>query len=108
MEQKETLKHAELVEIFKALADETRLKILKALKQCRCCSCTEVPPNEPGMCVCDVVEFVKLSQPAVSYHLAILERAGLIQSKKIGRWVYYRRNEPFIEQVCEEFKKALE
>ncbi len=107
MKQRETLKHAKLGEIFKALADETRLKILKALKQRCCCSCTEVPPDEPGMCVCDVVGFVKLSQPAVSYHLAILERAGLIQSKKIGRWVYYRRNEPFIEQLCEEFKTML-
>ncbi|MCX8103822.1 MAG: arsenite methyltransferase [Candidatus Bipolaricaulota bacterium] len=71
------------------------------------CSCTEVPPDELGMCVCDVVEFVKLSQPTVSHHLAILERAGLVQSKKIGRWVYYQRNEPFIKQVCKQLQTTL-
>lgn len=107
MNQAETLDRARLVELFKALADETRLKILEALKRCNCCSCAEVPPDEPGMCVCDVVRVVDLSQPTVSHHLAILERAGLIQSKKIGRWVYYRRNESFIEQLCAELKALL-
>lgn len=107
MRRKEEWDRAKLVEVFKALADETRLKILEALKQCNCCSCAEIPSDEPGMCVCDVVGVVKLSQPTVSHHLAILERAGLVQSRKIGRWVYYRRNEPFIEQLCEEFKTAL-
>lgn len=107
MEQRETVERAKLVEIFKALADETRLKILKALKQSNCCSCAEIPPDEPGMCVCDVVGIAQLSQPTVSHHLAILERAGLIQGKKIGRWMYYRRNESFIGQICEEFQSVL-
>jgi ArsR family transcriptional regulator len=107
MEQRETMEQAKLVEIFKALADETRLKILEALKQSNCCSCAEIPPDEPGMCVCDVVGIAGLSQPTVSHHLAILERAGLIQGKKIGRWVYYRRNEPFLKKLSEEFDKAV-
>lgn len=96
-----------MIEIFKALADEARLKILEALRRPGCCSCTAVPSHEPGMCVCDVVEAIGLSQPTVSHHLAILERAELIESKKIGRWMYYRRNEPFIEKLGKEFGEVL-
>jgi ArsR family transcriptional regulator len=107
MEKLEVLDRVKLAEVFKALADETRLKILTALKQCNCCSCAEVPPDEPGMCVCDVVGVAGLSQPTVSHHLAILERAGLIEGKKIRRWMYYRRNEPFIGQICKEFQTVL-
>ncbi|MCI2429464.1 metalloregulator ArsR/SmtB family transcription factor [Candidatus Acetothermia bacterium] len=102
-----TVTRERLAEVFKALGDETRLRILAILSRSGCCSCVSVSADEPGMCVCDVVEAIGLAQPTISHHLAVLERAGLIEGKKIGRWMYYRRNEPFLAELCEEFKKAV-
>jgi ArsR family transcriptional regulator, arsenate/arsenite/antimonite-responsive transcriptional repressor len=61
---------------FKALADETRLRILKLL--------------EGGeLCVCDLTAALEMTQPNVSFHLGILKAAGLIKDRKEGRWSYY-------------------
>jgi len=62
--------------VFKALADATRLRILKLLEI-------------REMCVCEVMIALDLTQPTASHHLKILENAGLVRSKKEGRWVYY-------------------
>ncbi len=85
-----------LVEQLKALADESRLKILSALKEVGQCSCVEVHPNEPGLCVCDVEEMLGLAQSTVSHHLEILRRAGLVICEKKGQWLYCRRNDEAI------------
>lgn len=61
--------------IFKALANETRLKILTLLRQGR-------------LCVCEIVEALQMPQPTISHHLYILVSAGLINNHKEGRWVY--------------------
>lgn len=67
----------ELLTIFKALSDETRLRILKLL--------------ESGeLCVCDIVAALDTIQPKVSFHLSILKEAGLIRDRKQGKWVHYR------------------
>ena len=50
-------------------------------------------PRERGLCACDVEGAVGLSQAAVSHHMAILVRAGLVRAEKLGRWVFYRRDE---------------
>lgn len=63
--------------IFKALSDETRLRILKMLE-------------ERPLCVCEIQYVLKGSQPNVSHHLKTLTDAGLLQSKKDGLWVDYR------------------
>lgn len=63
--------------IFKALSDETRLRILKML---------ELRP----LCVCEIQYVLKGSQPNVSHHLKTLSDAGLLESKKDGLWVDYR------------------
>jgi len=61
---------------FKALADETRLRILKLL--------------EGGeLCVCDLTAALEMTQPNVSFHLGILKSAGLIKDRREGRWSYY-------------------
>ncbi len=66
----------ETLKIFKALSDETRLKILKLL--------------ESGeLCVCDIFNALDMSQPKVSFHLAILRDAGLIKDRKQGKWIHY-------------------
>ncbi len=67
----------ELVTIFKALADETRLRILKLL-------------DDRELCVCDLVEALNTIQPRISFHLAVLKEAGLILDRKEGRWCHYR------------------
>ncbi len=63
--------------VFKALSDETRLRILKML-QAR------------PLCVCEIQHVLKGSQPNVSHHLKTLSDADLVQSKKDGLWIDYR------------------
>ncbi|MEM3362176.1 MAG: metalloregulator ArsR/SmtB family transcription factor [Candidatus Anstonellaceae archaeon] len=58
--------------ILKTLADKTRLKILKIL-------------NKKPLCVCKLPSKLKVSQPAISQHLKILEKNKLLKSKKLGR-----------------------
>ncbi len=69
------------VKVFKALADEIRLRIL-GLLQIR------------EMCVCEVLVALELTQPTASHHLAILENAGLVKKRKEGKWVFYRVSSP--------------
>jgi ArsR family transcriptional regulator len=66
---------------FKALADVTRLRILKLLEI-------------REMCVCEIMIALDLTQPTASHHLKILENAGLVRSKKEGKWVYYNITNP--------------
>ncbi len=63
--------------LFKALADETRLAILRQLRE------------EGEVCACDFQACCDLAQPTVSHHLKVLREAGLINSEKRGLWVYY-------------------
>lgn len=67
------------LEVFaKALADQTRLRILSLLVQ------------NPQLCVCELTDALELAQPKISRHLAILREAGLLQDRKLGLWVHYR------------------
>lgn len=66
-------------ERVKALADPTRLKILDMLA-------TE------EMCVCEIIDRLHLSQPAVSHHLKTLRQADVISDRKEGKWVFYSLN----------------
>jgi ArsR family transcriptional regulator len=63
--------------ITKALADENRVRILMALR-------------DGELCVCQITELFGLATSTVSKHLSILFQAGLIESRKNERWVYYR------------------
>jgi len=86
----------QLVAVLKAVADPTRLKILRLLKQKGCCSI-----GKPvGMCACDLEEYVKLTQPTISHHMAILKKAGLVQAEKNGLWTWYRRNEKTLKELA--------
>ena len=66
-----------LMAITKALADENRVRILTALG-----------PRE--LCVCQIVELLGLAPSTVSKHMAILKQARLVDSRKEGRWMFYR------------------
>jgi DNA-binding transcriptional ArsR family regulator len=67
--------------VFKALADEIRLRILSLL-------------GTREMCVCEVMVALDLTQPTASHHLRILENVGLVKDRKEGRWVFYSLSDP--------------
>ncbi len=69
-----------LANVFKALSDETRLRIIKLLEK-------------GEVCVCDLVAGLDLIQPKVSFHLTVLKDAGLVRSRKEGKWMHYRLDE---------------
>ncbi|MGO9013820.1 MAG: ArsR/SmtB family transcription factor [Dissulfurispiraceae bacterium] len=66
----------ELVSVFQALSDETRLRTLKLLE-------------DGELCVCDIVAALDMFQPKVSFHLKILKDAGLIKDRRQGKWIHY-------------------
>lgn len=63
--------------LFRALGDETRLRIVALLAH-------------GELCVCHLHEALRLSQPNVSRHLAVLRGAGIVGDRRDGKWVYYR------------------
>lgn len=67
--------------IFGALADATRFRILNLLA-------------EGELCVCDIMQVLKAPQSKISRHLSYLRRAGLVEARKEGLWMYYRLTEP--------------
>jgi ArsR family transcriptional regulator len=71
----------ETAALFKALADPTRVRILKTISHMQ------------QMCECNIVPAFGLSQPTISYHLKILREAGLITSERRGQWVWHQVNQ---------------
>ena len=67
-------------EVFKQLADSTRLRCLLLLQ------------SEGELCVCELIHAIAVSQPKVSRHLAHLRKSGLVVDRKEGLWVHYQLN----------------
>ena len=67
----------DFLEITKALSDGNRVRILLAL-------------SKKELCVCQITELLELAPSTVSKHMSILDHARLVESRKEGRWVYYR------------------
>jgi ArsR family transcriptional regulator, arsenate/arsenite/antimonite-responsive transcriptional repressor len=65
--------------LFGALGDRLRLRLA-------CCLLTV----KEGLCVCELVDSLKVSQPNASRHLKLMKSAGLVEEDRNGRWVYYR------------------
>lgn len=103
------IRSMELLDVFKALSNRTRLEILKGLKD----PAKHFPPqdegdvNVVGVCVSSIQEGVGLSQSTVSDYLATLQRAGLIEVRRIGQWTYYKRNEAAIEALAQLIGREL-
>ena len=74
-------------QIFHALSDKTRLKILELIK-------------DKEYCVTHICEQFDMTQPSISHHLDILKRSGLVKSDKKGREVYYKYIETTIVECC--------
>lgn len=77
----------EATKLFKALADETRLAILRQLRE------------RGEVCACDFQACCAVAQPTVSHHLKVLREAGLVTGEKHGLEVRYRLNPAMIERV---------
>ncbi len=68
---------APLARVFKALGDETRIRIVALL-------------SHGELCVCHVEEALGLSQPNASRQLGVLHRAGVVERRRVGSWVYFK------------------
>ena len=66
------------IEIFKAIADNTRLRIINLLLS-----------TDEALCVCELVGALRLPQYQVSKHIGILKNIGLVRTERKGTWVYY-------------------
>ena len=71
----------EIETFFSSLGDVTRLKILKLI-------------GDEELCSCEVMAALELTQPTTSHHLGILERAGVLSSRRNGKWVFYQISSP--------------
>ena len=94
-----------LLRQLRAISDPTRLRILELLRRPGCCSCEEIDPRSPGMCVCDLEKELPLTQPTITHHIQVLREAGLVTTQKIGRWLYCRRDEEALDRVGEWLQK---
>lgn len=70
-----------LAALFRALADPTRLRLLNLIA-------------DREICVCYFVGILRISQPKVSRHLAYLRKAGIVESRREGKWMHYRLQFP--------------
>lgn len=81
--------------LFKALADRTRLRVIHLI-------------GDGEVCVCFLVEVLKTNQPKISRHLAYLRRAGLVSSRRDGKWMHYRLAEPPDPHAARIFREVRE
>lgn len=84
----------DLVPLFQALGDPTRLRILNLLAA-------------GELCVCYFVEILGDPQPKVSRHLAYLRHAGVVDARRDGKWIHYRLARPADETVARVLDAAL-
>lgn len=68
-------------QLFRALADRTRLRLLNLM-------------GDNEVCVCFFVEILQISQPRISRHLAYMKKVGIVASRREGKWMHYRIVKP--------------
>jgi DNA-binding transcriptional ArsR family regulator len=98
----------QLVKIFKALANESRLRILEAIKcaqvKCKCCpeSIALFEGKGPTLCcVEEIVDKFDMAQSTISQQLKELHNAGLLKRNKKAQWVYYTVDEKLLEELAD-------
>lgn len=87
----------EILNITKALSDENRVRALMMLV-------------DGELCVCQIIEMLGLAPSTVSKHMSILRQAGLVETRKDGRWIYYRladRGAPIVREILDWLEKHL-
>jgi len=80
------------VDVFKALADPTRLKILECIK-------------DEEKCICKIIPYTGKSQPNVSQHLKVMKHAGIINERKDGTKIMIKASNDKIFGIIEQVKK---
>jgi ArsR family transcriptional regulator len=93
--------------ILKALANPVRRDILKWLKSPEQYFSSQYHPFDLGVCAGQIDAQIGLSQSTVSNHLAVLQKAELINCQKVGQWCFYSRNEAVIQQFLDELHHDL-
>lgn len=84
----------QLLQVFAALANPTRLQIMRWLADPEAhFAPQDQPAEEVGVCVKQIQEKAGISQSTASQFMGILRRAGLVSSRRIGRWTYYKRED---------------
>lgn len=85
---------------FKALSNPTRLQILAWLKDpVAHFDPQDQPPEEVGVCVKQIQLKAGISQSTASTFMASMQRAGLVTSRRIGQWTYFKRNDRQIDEL---------
>jgi ArsR family transcriptional regulator len=89
------------VDVFKAIANERRLQILDWLKDPRAHFPRQADGDlvEDGVCALLIAEKLGITQPTLSEHMRVLTQAGLLRSKRIKQWTFYRRDEGRIAET---------
>jgi len=85
----------DMVRLFAALADRTRLRLLNLM-------------GEREVCVCYFVEVLGLPQPKISRHLAYLRRAEIVSARREGKWMHYSIERPADARGCAVLDATLE
>jgi len=93
--------------IHKALANPTRREILAWLKNPSDYFSAQEYPLDLGVCAGLIDQQAGLSQSTISAHLATLQRAGLITSRRVGQWIFFKRNEMVIGQFLAQLNHGL-
>jgi DNA-binding transcriptional ArsR family regulator len=90
--------------IIRALANEKRLQILEWLKDPEAHFPAQVDGDlvADGVCVVFIAEKLGVSQPTATEHLKVLSQAGLVRSKRIKQWTFYKRDEARIKEIKKE------
>jgi ArsR family transcriptional regulator len=96
-------------ELFRALASPKRLQVLEWLKD----PVANFPPQrdgdlvDDGVCVLFIADKLGVAQPTATTHLQALARAGLVTSKRVGQWTFYKRDEHAIAALAHRIRKEL-
>ena len=96
-------------ETFGALASPKRLQILEWLKDPE----AQFPPQrdgdlvKDGVCVIFIADKLGVAQPTATAHLQALARAGLVTSKRVGQWTFYKRDEAAIRAFTTQLSSQL-
>jgi DNA-binding transcriptional ArsR family regulator len=93
--------------IHKALANPVRRQILAWLKSPGEYFSMQEHPLDIGVCAGLIDERTGLSQSTVSAHLATLQRAGLVNSRRVGQWIFFKRNEETIKAFLDQLNGGL-
>jgi DNA-binding transcriptional ArsR family regulator len=97
------------VEVFAALASPKRLQVLQWLKDPR----AHFPPQrdgdlvDDGVCVLFIAQKLGVAQPTATSHLQVLARVGLVTSRRLGQWTYYKRDESAIAALKGRIREEL-